>query len=302
LRDTFSLNRITKFDNGYDAEEAQVMRPTRIVVLSVLLTFVGATSALAITVTGTNGPDTLRGTPGADTISGKGGNDRLYGLAGNDTLVGGPGRDVVSGGEGRDRIQVRDGARDVVTCGPGRDTVTADQRDKARPDCEVLLRKNTRSEEPSSEPVVEPEPEPKPEPEPPEPSVTPVDAGSYKGATSVGNYVFFDATPDRTISGFRVNNFSLVCDGPLTFSQGYDVGPSYRAPIGSDGSFSIQYHWDGGWAIDASHPATGDVNISGYVKGSSASGTARLSLEFDYEGRHWRCATEQQTWTANRLP
>jgi hypothetical protein len=62
------------------------------------------------------------------------------------------------------------------------------------------------------------------------------------------------------------------------------------------------YHWDQGWAIDASHPATGDVNITGCVQGSTGARQAQVSIEFDYQGRHWNCATEQQTWTATRLP
>jgi hypothetical protein len=38
------------------------------------------------------------------------------------------------------------------------------------------------------------------------------------------------------------------------------------------------------------------------IQGTQASGTAFMSIEFDYEGRHSRCASEPQTWTASRLP
>jgi hypothetical protein len=256
-------------------------------------------SALAVRVVGTNGPDTLRGTAKADHLSGEEGNDRLFGLASNDVLVGGPGADRLDGGPGDDRLLVRDTARDRVVCGPGRDTVVGDQRDVAGADCEVVLRKKV----PDPAAPAEPEPEPEPAPSPAVPPAT-VEAspGSYKGATSVGNYVFFDVTAARTVAGFRVNDFRRVCDGPMTIYGGLDLGASARFAVQSDGGFAIQYKWDKGWAIDPSIPAKGEVNITGHVQGSSASGTAYVSIEFDYQGRHWRCATEQQTWTATRLP
>ena len=273
------------------------MRLPRTAALVLAIGLVPISSALAIKVTGTNGPDTLRGTAKADRLSGGRGNDRLYGLAGNDLLVGGLGNDRLNGGPGNDRLVVRDTARDTVVCGPGRDTVIGDQRDVAAPDCEVVLRKNVAAPQP---PIAEPEPEPDPAPTPP--SMVEVTPGSYKGATSVGNYVFFDITTSRQVAGLRVNDFRRVCDGPMTIYGGLDLGASSQVAIRADGSFAIQYQWDKGWAVDPSSPAKGEVNITGHVQGSSASGTAYVSIEFDYQGRHWRCATEQQTWTANRLP
>lgn len=263
-----------------------------------------ATSAVAVRLSGTNGPDTLRGTLAADQISGGKGNDRLFGLGGNDKLTGGPGRDQLSGGAGNDRLVVRDTERDTVVCGPGRDTVIGDQRDIAKLDCEVVLRKNVAAPQPAvaPDPQQEPQPEPDPDPTPTPPPAVHIAPGSYKGATSVGNYVFFDVTSDEEVVGFRVNDFRRVCDGPLTIYGGFDVGQAYTAPINSDGSFAIGYDWDGGWAIDPSNPAKGQVRMTGVVQGASASGTAFVSTEFDYQGRHWRCATEQQTWTATRLP
>jgi hypothetical protein len=255
-------------------------------------------SAFAVRVVGTDGPDTLRGTAKADRLLGGAGNDRLYGLAGNDVLVGGRGKDRLYGGAGNDRLVVRDGERDTVVCGPGRDTVVGDQRDVAAADCEVVLRKNVDVEPPAE---ADPAPEPAPEPAPP-PAAVAASPGSYKGATSVGNYVFFDVTDARTVVGFRVNDFRRVCDGPMTIYGGLDLGTAARFAVQPDGGFAIQYHWDKGWAVDPSIPAKGEVNITGHVQGSSASGTAYVSIEFDYQGRHWRCATEQQTWTATRLP
>src|SRR5687767_6054296 len=95
-----------------------------------------ALPALAKTIVGTNGPETLRGSKKGDRISARGGNDRLFGLAGNDVLDGGPGRDHVDGGAGSDRLKIRDNARDTAVCGPGRDTVIADRLDVVRSGCE----------------------------------------------------------------------------------------------------------------------------------------------------------------------
>lgn len=272
------------------------MRLPSVAAVGLAAGLVVASSALAMKITGTNGPDTLRGTAKADQISGGKGNDRLFGLAGNDTLIGGPGRDQLNGGPGDDRLVVRDTERDTVACGPGRDTVVGDQRDSAKPDCEIVLRKNT-----GSPPAAEPEPEPEPQPEPTPPPVVAVTPGSYKGATSVGNFLFFDVTPDRYVTVIRVNDFRRVCDGPMTIYGGVDWG-SYRTPIRADGSFSVEHNWDNGWAIDPSTPAKGTERVTGQVQGAQASGTAYMSIDFDYQGRHWHCATEQQTWTAARLP
>ena len=281
------------------------MRLVRLSVLVSVLILACAASALALRINGTNGPDTLRGTAKSDHVVGGAGNDKLYGLGGNDILAGGRGRDLLVGGPGNDRLYTRDGERDTISCGPGRDRVIGDQFDKTPKDCEVVLRKKVAGHQsvPVSEPPVDDEPPDVPTPpEPAEPPVVEATPGAYKGATSVGNYVFFDVTSDRRVVGFRVNDFRRTCDGPLTIYGGFDNGPNYAVPIRDDGSFAIQYHWDQGWAVDASHPATGDVNIVGYVQGSTASGTAQVSIEFDYQGRHWRCSTEQQTWTAARLP
>jgi hypothetical protein len=237
------------------------MRLSRIA-LAGLLMLMAAASASALVIKGTGGPDTLRGTAKADHISGRGGNDHLFDLAGNDVLVGGPGRDSIQGGAGVDRIQVRDGERDVVSCGAGRDTVVGDQRDFARADCEVVLRKTRGAPTP---PVAEAplEPEPAPDPSPPPPLAVAVTPGSYKGATSVGNYVFFDVAADRSVAAFRVNDFRRVCDGPLYIYCGLDLGAQPRLRIQPDGTFSAIYNWDGGWAIDPGTPAKGGVRITG---------------------------------------
>ena len=55
-----------------------------------------------LTLTGTEGRDTLRGGADDDLIDGRGGDDLLFGNDGADTLTGGDGNDTMSGGTGRD--------------------------------------------------------------------------------------------------------------------------------------------------------------------------------------------------------
>jgi Ca2+-binding RTX toxin-like protein len=96
-----------------------------------LALFAGA--AMAVTITGTPGNDSLRGTDdpdtldglgGMDDIFGYGGNDKIYGRAGYDLLTGDGGADRVWGGLGNDVISLQDdGEPDVVDCGAGRDKV-----------------------------------------------------------------------------------------------------------------------------------------------------------------------------------
>src|SRR5215471_8256477 len=58
---------------------------------------VAASVALAATINGTPGNDTLIGTAGNDTITAAAGDDTVLGLAGNDKIDAGAGNDNVSG-------------------------------------------------------------------------------------------------------------------------------------------------------------------------------------------------------------
>ena len=73
----------------------------------------GATSDVAVTLTGTNEKDTLVG---------QNGNDVLVGLDDNDTLIAGMGDDTASGGAGDDQIVTNEGD-DLVLAGTGDDLV-----------------------------------------------------------------------------------------------------------------------------------------------------------------------------------
>lgn len=109
----------------------------RIVILcmvAALMLALGAGVALAVTKTGTNGPDRLVGTAENDTLRGLGGNDVLIGRADSDRLF---------GGAGNDRINATDPGRpegDLVNCGPGRDVALIDPstEDVVSRNCEVV--------------------------------------------------------------------------------------------------------------------------------------------------------------------
>lgn len=121
------------------------------IALAALICAVTAAVALAATITGTAGNDTLIGTPQADTISALDGNDVVFGLAGNDTIdagngddavygdgrcpagatdasycstgeTAGDGDDAISGGDGNDRL-FGQGGNDAISGGNGADFI-----------------------------------------------------------------------------------------------------------------------------------------------------------------------------------
>ena len=239
-------------------------------VLCVVLAGVVVGSAAAVSIRGTRGNDLIRGTAKADVLRGLQGKDTLYGLRGNDLLYGGPGNDRLIGGAGHDEFD----------CGAGVDRVIADTLDAVDDNCETVT-------------GLVPEEDPEPEPPPP-PTVTPVTPGDYKGATSIGNHLFFSVTGDRTITGFRINDMRPTCD-----NGGYIYGPinygSYAQRLADDGSFSFVY--DGPTTVGGT-PATVHERFTGRVQGAIAAGTAQLAIEWNNAGTLWRCSTELQTWTA----
>jgi Ca2+-binding RTX toxin-like protein len=136
-----------------------------LVVIVTALTWLHASTASAINLTGTAAADNLFGTNGGDSISGLGGSDDIFGKAGNDRLSEsgelwlGAGTDVGVGGqttvividddgtpgdklasnESADAMLSADGAKDIIRCGTGHDTVIADKTDSVATDCEIVL-------------------------------------------------------------------------------------------------------------------------------------------------------------------
>jgi Ca2+-binding RTX toxin-like protein len=227
----------------------------------------------AATISGTAGNDTLRGGPKADKLIGKGGNDKLFGAAGNDVLSGGPGNDLLVGGPGAD----------TLSCGPGNDTARGDAKDKIAKDCEIVKGVPTTSPPPSTPPPTAPPP----------PAVTPVTPGSYKGLLD-GNFVFFDVTSDRVVTGFRSNYIREDCNNNLYIYGTVDWGTS-RFPITADGSFSASSTGSG--TVDNA-PATFTHSLTGHFDGTNVTGTYAASAQFDYQGAHYVCTSGTKTWTA----
>ena len=95
--------------------------------------------AAAVTVLGTNAPETIYGTARGDTIDARAGDDRIFAFAGRDVVRGGAGSDRIDLGIGNDVVRARDGRPDSIMCGPGRDIAIVDARDSVR-GCETVLR------------------------------------------------------------------------------------------------------------------------------------------------------------------
>ena len=232
----------------------------------------------AATINGTAGNNTLRGTAKADKLYGKGGNDKLYGLGGNDVLVGGAGNDVLVGGPGADR----------VSCGAGRDTARGDASDTIAKDCEVV----------KGVPTTEPPPT-TPPPPPAPPPIAPVTAGSWKGQTQNGNYVFFTVTSSRAVTAMRINDLPEDCNGGLRITGGDNFGNSTFA-IRDDGTFAASGNWDGS---DVQGDATWthwDVTITGrFDTATSSSGTIVENYRLTYQGTAYQCSSGTISWTAS---
>ncbi len=129
-------------------------------------------------------------------------------------------------------------------------------------------------------------------------TAVPVTPGAYKGATQEGNYVFLTVTPNRTITGFRVNDMPETCDGPISLYGVVDWSDS-TFTIAADGSFRATGSWTGS-------DVQGDVewtNWSAELNGvfgtpTTATGTIIISNELNYKGTHYRCSTAVKTWSA----
>lgn len=90
-----------------------------VAVTGLMLTIFGGT-ALALNLTGDNGPDRLVGTAENDTLRGRGGGDTLIGRGDSDRLFGGDGNDFINA------VDPGRGETDRVNCGAGFDRVLVD--------------------------------------------------------------------------------------------------------------------------------------------------------------------------------
>jgi hypothetical protein len=128
-------------------------------------------------------------------------------------------------------------------------------------------------------------------------TAVPVTAGSYKGATQEGNYVFFIVTSNRTITGFRVNDVPLTCDGPLRVWGVVDWSKN-TFTISADGSFSAEGTWTGSNVVGDAEWTHWDAKLTGIFNTStSAIGTILINRELNYKGTHYRCSSRDVRWS-----
>jgi hypothetical protein len=129
-------------------------------------------------------------------------------------------------------------------------------------------------------------------------TAVPITAGSYKGATQNGNYVFFTLNTDRTVTGFRVNDLPESCDLGGEITGGIDFGKDVFH-ITSAGQLLAEGSWTGS-------NVQGDVEwTSFYAKivgvfgtPTSISGTLIEKDELNYKGQHYQCSSGEITWSA----
>jgi len=130
-------------------------------------------------------------------------------------------------------------------------------------------------------------------------TAAPVSAGSYKGATQDGNYVFFTVTSNRTVTGFRVNDLPDPCAEGGELAGGEDFGNS-AFTIRDDGGFAAQGNWDA-TNLQGDGVTHWDGRIAGlFDTATSASGTLLMNYVYSYQGSLLHCSSGVVKWSATR--
>lgn len=128
-------------------------------------------------------------------------------------------------------------------------------------------------------------------------TAVPVTPGEYKGATRIGNYVFFTVLPSRAVTRFRVNDLPQRCGGVRT-SGGEDLGDSVY-PIAKYGRFSGTTSWTGSVVEGDVEWTRRDTSLTGvFGSATSATGTITVTTEMNYQGRHYTCRSGTVSWSA----
>jgi Calx-beta domain/RTX calcium-binding nonapeptide repeat (4 copies) len=126
----------------------------------------------------------------------------------------------------------------------------------------------------------------------------PITPGSYKGATQDGNYVFFTVTPNRTVTGFRINDLTNTCSGGGEITGGVDWSDS-TFPIREDGSFQAEGSWSGSQVSGDTEWTGWSANVGGrFDSPTSMTGTVIENNELNYKGTHYSCSSGQKAWSA----
>jgi hypothetical protein len=128
-------------------------------------------------------------------------------------------------------------------------------------------------------------------------TAVPVTPGEYKGATQIGNYVFFSVLPSRALARFRVNDLPLRCGG-VRLSGGEDLGES-TYPINKNGRFSGTTSWTGSVVEGDVEWTRRFTRLTGvFGSATSATGTISVTTEMNYKGRHYTCYSGGVGWSA----
>ena len=116
-------------------------------------------------------------------------------------------------------------------------------------------------------------------------TAVPIAPGSYKGTTQNGSFVFFTVTATRTITDFRANDLSEICDpGGIRLIGGSDFGTSAFA-INADGRFSAEGTWSGSDTQgDAEWTNWYAKVIGSFDNATSVGGTITEKRELNYKG------------------
>ncbi|HEX6663078.1 MAG TPA: Calx-beta domain-containing protein [Gaiellaceae bacterium] len=128
-------------------------------------------------------------------------------------------------------------------------------------------------------------------------TAAPVSPGAYRGATVNGDYVFFTVLPNRTLTGFRVNNVTLNCSPGGTLS-GSIAWTTNVWTIRADGSFVAEGSWSGSDVQGDAEYTKWYAKVTGLFNGASATGALTISEELNYRGTHFACSTVDKGWSA----
>lgn len=128
-------------------------------------------------------------------------------------------------------------------------------------------------------------------------TAVPVTAGNYRGATVNNDYVFLTVLPNRTLTGFRVNNVSENCAPPATLSGQIDWTDNVWS-ISPDARFSAEGSWSGSQTVGDVEYTKWYAKVTGLFSGTSVSGTLTIRDELNYQGTHYTCSTVDKGWSA----
>jgi RTX calcium-binding nonapeptide repeat (4 copies) len=114
--------------------EVSMRKLMLILTVAAMMVALSAGAALALNLTGDNGPDRLVGTAENDTLRGLGGRDTLIGRGDSDRLFGGSGNDFINATDPRPED-------DLVNCGAGFDRALVDPstEDRVMSNCERVV-------------------------------------------------------------------------------------------------------------------------------------------------------------------